>query len=224
MMLEQKKRTHILACLALLETATKTMKKPMVTVLAQEYGRDPFLILISCLLSLRAKDTVTYPISKELFALARTPQALVMLDIQKLEKLLYPLGFYRKKAKLIVAVSEELLERFHGKVPATEQELLTIKGVGRKTANLVLGEGFGIPAICVDTHVHRVANRLGWVQTTKPDQTERELQRLVPKEYWISLNHYLVMWGQNICVPVSPFCSRCVLNPLCPKRGVTKSR
>ena len=117
-----------------------------------------------------------------------------------------------------------MITRFKSNVPATEKELLSIKGVGRKTANLVLGRAFEIPAICVDTHVHRVANRLGWIKTTNPDVTERELKRLVPKQYWIELNNYLVLWGQNVCVPRSPWCSKCVLSPLCPKKGVTKRR
>jgi endonuclease III len=217
-------RERIVLILKLLKEATKEMQKPMVTLIAEEYGRDPFLILISCLLSLRAKDVVTYGISRKLFARARTPQELVKLDRAELEELFYPLGFYRKKAALVIDVAHELLNRFDGKVPQGEDELLSIKGVGRKTANLVLGEAFGIPAICVDTHVHRVANRLGWVQTTDPAATEQELRRVVPQEYWIVLNQYLVMWGQNICVPLSPWCSKCVLRPHCPQVGVTRKR
>ncbi len=220
--MEMKER--IIAILALLKEATKDMQKPMVTLIAEEYGRDPFLILISCLLSLRAKDKVTYGISKELFSRARTPAELIRIDTSELEELFYTLGFYRRKARLVKEVARTLIDTFGSKVPGTEEELLTIKGVGRKTANLVLGEGFGIPAICVDTHVHRLANRLGWVQTTDPYDTEKALQRLVPQEFWISLNHYLVMWGQNICVPLSPWCSRCVLRPLCPQVGVTRKR
>ena len=215
---------RIIAILALLKEATKDMQKPMVTLIAEEYGRDPFLILISCLLSLRAKDKVTYGISRELFARARTPAELIKIDTSELEELFYPLGFYRRKARLVKEVARTLIDTYRSQVPGTEKELLTIKGVGRKTANLVLGEGFGIPAICVDTHVHRLANRLGWVQTTDPYDTEKELQRLVPQEFWVSLNHYLVMWGQNICVPLSPWCSRCVLRPLCPQVGVTRKR
>ena len=215
---------RILKSIELLREATKGMTPTLTTSLIDTYGRDPFIIFISCLLSLRAKDTVTLPVSLELFKKARTPEELLKIPLDELEKLLYPLGFYRKKAETIRSASKDLITRFNGKVPNTEKELLSIKGVGRKTANLVLGCAFQIPAICVDTHVHRVANRLGWIKTTNPDDTEKELKRLVPKEHWIELNNYLVLWGQNICVPISPKCSQCVLSPLCPKVGVTKSR
>ena len=217
-------RERIITVLELLKEATKEMPKPMSLLIVQDYGRDPFLILISCLLSLRARDAVTYGISKKLFLRARTPQELVKLKKDELEELFYPLGFYRRKAQLVIDVSQTLLDRFAGEVPSTEDELLSIKGVGRKTANLVLGVGFGMPAICVDTHVHRLANRLGWVRTANPEATERELQRLVPMEFWVPLNHYLVMWGQNICVPISSWCSRCVLKPHCPQLGVKSKR
>lgn len=215
---------RIIKVLSLLKEATKDMPPPMSTLIAQKYGRDPFLIFISCLLSLRARDPVTYKVSQELFARVRTPQELIELDRSELEELFYPLGFYRKKAQTVLDACHILLERFGGKVPSTQEELLSIKGVGRKTANLVLGEAFGIPAICVDTHVHRLSNRLGWVHTKDPTSTEYALQALVPRDYWISLNHLLVMWGQNICVPLSPFCSRCVVSPYCPRNGVKKSR
>ncbi len=215
---------RIIKVLSLLKEATKDMPPPMSTLIVQKYGRDPFLIFISCLLSLRARDPVTYKVSQELFARVRTPQELIELDRSELEELFYPLGFYRKKAQTVLDACHILLERFGGKVPSTQEELLSIKGVGRKTANLVLGEAFGIPAICVDTHVHRLANRLGWVHTKDPTSTEYALQALVPRDHWISLNHLLVMWGQNICVPLSPFCSLCVVRPYCPRIGVKKSR
>ncbi len=214
----------IVQCLDLLREATKGMTPTLTQSLIKKYGRDPFIILISCLLSLRARDTMTLPVSLILFERARTPEELLKIPLNELEELLYPLGFYHKKAQVIRSASLELLTRFKGKVPHTEEELLSIKGVGHKTANLILGSAFEIPAICVDTHVHRLANRLGWVQTTHPDDTERELKRLVPQEYWIELNTCLVLWGQNVCVPLSPKCSQCVLNPLCPKVGVTRSR
>lgn len=214
----------VLKVVELLRKATQGMQPPMSVALVEEYGRDPYLVLISCLLSLRAKDSVTYGISKQLFARARTPEEMIELDRSDLQKLLFSLGFYRRKALLVQDVSQELLDRFDGKVPNTLDELLSIKGVGRKTANLVLGQGFNIPAICVDTHVHKIANRLGWVQTKTPDATELALQKIVPREHWIELNNLFVMWGQNVCVPVSPFCSRCVLNSLCPKKGVTRQR
>lgn len=221
-MIELQRR--ILKSLELLKEATKELPPPLTTLLIKDYGRDPFIIFISCLLSLRAKDVVTYPVSRKLFKRASTPLELLEVPVQELEKLFYSLGFYRKKARLVKEVSKELIERFDGQVPSTLKELLSIKGVGRKTANLVLGEAFLIPALCVDTHVHRVANRLGWVTTTNPLKTEYELKRLVPKDYWISLNRYLVTWGQNICVPISPKCSQCILTTLCPKIGVTQKR
>lgn len=218
------RQERIIKALVLLKEATKSMQKPMTALIIERYGRDPFLIFISCLLSLRARDPVTFKVSQKLFELARTPEELKEIPVALLEKLFYPLGFYRRKAHVVKEVSHELLNRFGGKVPHTIEDLLSIKGVGRKTANLVLAEAFQIPAICVDTHVHRVSNRLGWVQTTHPDETEQELKKIVPREEWINLNHVLVMWGQNVCVPLSPWCSRCVLNPLCPKVGVTKRR
>ncbi|MBI2775012.1 endonuclease III [Candidatus Dependentiae bacterium] len=196
----------------------------MVFSISEQLGRDPFLVLISCLLSLRTKDTVTFPASMRLFEYARTPEQLLKLPILTIEKLIYPVGFYHRKALLMHSVSKDLLDRFGGKVPGIEEDLLSIKGVGRKTANLVLGEGFGIPAICVDTHVHRVANRLGLVETQTPEQTETELKKIIPKDYWIRLNQWLVVWGQQICVPISPFCSKCPLRPVCKRVGVTKSR
>lgn len=218
------KRQRALVILQLLKKATKHMTPPMSALITAKYGKNPFLILISCLLSLRTRDPVTFKVSEELFKYVRTPQELVKLPVQKVEKILHPLGFFHRKAKTIHDVSKTLIVKFHGLVPANEEELLSLKGVGRKTANLVLGEAFGIPALCVDTHVHRVANRLGLVETQNPNETERELQKIIPRHEWIALNHLFVMWGQNICVPVSPFCSRCILNPLCPKRGVVKSR
>ncbi len=214
----------IVRIIQLLKEATKDMPPTLTTSLIREYGRDPFIILISCLLSLRAKDTATYPVSKKLFERVRTPEELLKMPVRELEELLYPLGFYRKKAQTVRSVCQELITRFKGKVPQTEEELLSLKGVGRKTAQLVLGSAFKVPTICVDTHVHRIANRLGWIQTTHPDETERELKRLIPQEYWLDINTYLVMWGQNICVPISPKCSQCVLSPLCPKIGVGKRR
>lgn len=200
------------------------MDKPAVTQIVAEYGSDPFLILISCLLSLRVKDATSLPISRELFTYARTPYELVKVPIKKLEKILYSIGFYRKKARQLRSVSKELIKRFDGCVPNTEEELLSVKGIGLKTANVVLSEAFDIPAIAVDTHVHRIANRLGLVRTKTPEQTEKALKAIVPKRYWKDLNPLFVMWGQNICEPVSPRCSNCALLKLCPRIGVTKSR
>ena len=207
-----------------LKVATAGMIEPSVSQIVKEYGRKPFLVLVSCLLSLRTKDTVSLPASRRLFAEAKTPSQILKLPIGKIEKLIYPVGFYRQKAINLHVMSKTLIETFGSKVPATEKELLSLKGVGRKTANLVLGEGFGIPAICVDTHVHRISNRLGLVKTRTPEETEAELKKILPKEYWRDFNRLLVQWGQNICAPISPFCSKCVLVQLCDKVGVTSSR
>lgn len=210
--------------LSLLEIVTKGMVEPMSVSLVRQFGRDPFVILISCLLSLRAKDSTTYPICQKLFEHIRTPEQLIAIPLNELEKTIRSIGFFRKKARTIVEVSKVLIERFDGVVPQTERELLSLPGVGRKTANLVRAEGFGIPAICVDVHVHRISNRLGIVSTKTPEETEEALKVLFSQEDWNKINRYLVMWGQNICVPVSPWCSRCVLAPLCERRGVTKRR
>ena len=215
---------RIIASLKLLQEATKDLPPTLTMALIKDFGRDPYLILISCLLSLRARDTMTYPVSKKLFNLVKTPKEMVLVPLKDLEQLFYPLGFFRTKAMRVKEVSKDLLERFAGQVPRTQKELLSIKGIGRKTANLVLACAFDIPAICVDTHVHRIANRLGWVTTKTPDETERELMKIVPQNLWIELNTYLVQWGQNVCTPRSPRCSSCVLNPLCPKIGVTTRR
>ncbi len=218
------KRQKAVAIVTMLRKATANMEKPAVSHVVQAYGRDPYLILISCLLSLRAKDTVSLPIALKLFKLAKTPQEIVKIPRHELEKLFFSIGYYRQKAKAVHEVSQELIERFDGKVPKTQKELLSLKGVGIKTANLVLGEAFGIPAICVDIHVHRISNRLGLVETKTAEETEVALQEILPKEYWIEFNYLLVTWGQNICVPVSPFCSRCVLSDICPKKGVIRRR
>ena len=200
------------------------MIKPMVSSLIDQFGQDPFLVLISCLLSLRTKDTVTLPICIRLFAQAKTPQEFLKIPQTQLQKLIYSVGFYRRKAAVLHAVCQQIIDEFNGKVPKPREKLLSLPGVGRKTANLVLGEGFGIPAICVDTHVHRISNRLGLVKTSTPAQTEAALEKILPKEYWIEWNQLLVMWGQNICVPISPYCSRCPVFDLCKRVGVTKSR
>lgn len=220
----QSKKDLILNALRLLRSAVKGLPEPAVNLIVKDFGKDPFLILISCLLSLRAKDTVTVPVAKELFKYAKTPQAFVDMPIVQIEKIIFSIGFYHNKARVIKQVSQDLIDRFDGEVPKTYQELRSIKGIGQKTANLVLAYGFDIPALCVDTHVHQVSNRLGWVATKTADQTEKELKKIIPQKYWIELNHLFVIWGQQVCVPVSPFCSRCVLAPICPKRGVRHQR
>jgi endonuclease-3 len=167
---------------------------------------------------------MTYVVSKKLFERARTPQEIVEIPTYELEELIRTIGFYRKKAATLKAVSTALIDRFESVVPRTTSELLSLPGVGLKTANLVLSVGFDEPAICVDVHVHRIANRLGLVATNTPEQTEAALKALVPREEWSILNDLFVMWGQNICTPVSPRCSRCPLAPLCPKIGVKTAR
>ena len=182
-----------------LRQKTAGLSSPVSQLLVKEFGRDPFVILISCLLSLRARDVVTYPIARLLFERARTPESLRAIPRNELEKLLYPLGFYRRKTQVLYDVADALMDRFNSKVPSTEAELLSLPGVGRKTANLVRGEAFGVPAICVDTHVHRLANYLGLVSTKTPEETEYALQKVIPKTYWIDINRLLVTCGQNRC-------------------------
>jgi endonuclease-3 len=208
----------------MLRKSTKNMAEPSSLSIVEKYGRKPFLILVGCILSLRTKDIVSFPASKRLFKLAKNPEQLLKLPIEKIEKAIYPVGFYHEKAKRLHEISRKIIQDFGGEVPNNEKDLLTLKGVGRKTANLVLGEGFGIPAICVDTHVHRISNRLGLVKTKTPEQTERALKKLLPKKHWIEFNTLMVQWGQNICVPISPFCSKCAISDLCPKIGVKKTR
>jgi len=193
------------------------------TVLA-ERDRDPFRVLIACILSLRTQDTTTGPASDRLFAAAATPQAMLALPARRIANLIYPVGFYRTKARVILGICRDLLERFGGRVPDTIDELLTLKGVGRKTANLVVTMGYGKPGICVDTHVHRISNRLGYVKTRNPEETEMALRAKLPRRYWIGYNDLLVSFGQNICVPISPRCSICPVAPLCPRIGVTTKR
>lgn len=185
---------------------------------------DPFLVLISCLLSLRTQDETTDPASRRLFAAARTPQQLLHLPVPKISRLIYPVSFYRVKARRIHQICQHLIGRFRGKVPDTLEDLLTLPGVGRKTANLVLTLGFQKPGICVDIHVHRISNRLGYVRTRGPLQTEMALRDKLPGRYWLEYNALLVAFGQRICRPVSPWCSRCPLASLCSRVGVDRSR
>lgn len=194
-----------------------------VTKISEEY-KSPFHVLVSCVLSLRTKDEVTSAASARLFARANSPGELLSVPVTEVERLIYPVGFYKTKAKNLHRICEQLLERFDGKVPADFDLLVSLPGVGRKTANLVLSKGFGVPAICVDTHVHRISNRLGWINTKTPEQTEKELKKLLPREYWIEINDLLVPFGQKVCQPVSPWCSKCDVEKLCAKCGVGRSR
>jgi endonuclease-3 len=189
-----------------------------------ERSRDPFRVLIACLLSLRTKDETTGPASERLFALADSPEKMLRLTSMQIEHAIFPVGFYRTKARVVLGVSRDLIERFDGEVPASIDALLTLKGVGRKTANLVVTQGFNKPGICVDTHVHRISNRLGYVRTGNPEKTEAALRAKLPRRYWIGYNDLLVSFGQNICLPVSPRCSECPVRRLCPRVGVKHSR
>lgn len=188
------------------------------------YKRDPFATLISCLLSLRTQDATTHAASKRLFRLARTPATMLTLSTSTIERTIYPVGFYRTKARTLKTVCQTLLTRYDGRVPDELDELLTIKGVGRKTANLVVTLAYRKPGICVDTHVHRITNRWGYVKTTTPEQTETALRRILPPRHWLIINDLLVTFGQNLCHPVSPRCSACPLTGVCARVGVRHSR
>ncbi|MBD3263638.1 MAG: endonuclease III [Candidatus Omnitrophica bacterium] len=188
------------------------------------YLSDPYQILIAGILSSRTRDDVTFYASKRLFSVAASPRKLVKLSLKQIYKLIRPVGFYRKKSKNILKVSRALIRDFGSKVPQSQDDLLKLPGVGSKTANLVLSLLYHKPFICVDTHVHRVFNRLGLVSTPKPQETERALRLLVPKKYWSRINPVFVLFGQNICLPLSPYCSRCKLRSLCKRKGVKYAR
>ncbi len=198
-------------------------QRTAVTRIARQ-KRDPFRILISTMLSLRTKDEVTFEASRRLFELAGTPERLSRLPVKKIEKLIYPVGFYRTKARSIQGVAKRLLADYNGVVPDTIEELVRFKGVGRKTANLVITLGYGKLGICVDTHVHRISNRLGIVTTPSPDRTEFALREVLPEKHWIDYNELLVLFGQQVCKPVSPHCSICGLESFCPRIGVGRRR
>ncbi len=180
-----------------------------------ETFHDPFKVLICCILSLRTNDKTTYPCSVRMLELGQTPQDFLKVDEDTLVKAIYPVGFYKNKAGQILDISKELVEKHNGKVPQSIDELVKFKGVGRKTANLVMAKGFGIPAICVDVHVHRISNRLGWVKTNTPDETEMALRKLLPEKYWLDINTILVTFGQNICKPQRPLCDKCPVKEYC---------
>lgn len=187
-------------------------------------GATPFRVLIATILSLRTKDTLTAVVAPRLFAAADTPEAMLALGEERIAELIYPVGFYRNKARSIIQICRILIEHYAGAVPADLDALLALPGVGRKTANLVLTAGFGLPGICVDTHVHRICNRWGYVQTRDPDATELALRAKLPPEYWVAINGLLVTLGQNICLPISPRCSVCPVASACARVGVTRSR
>lgn len=196
---------------------------PAVSVIAEQL-RSPFTVLVSCIISLRTKDAVTAAASMRLFERARTPEAMVRLSEEEIAALIFPAGFYRTKARQIRGISQQLVDQSGAEVPDRLESLLALPGVGRKTANLVITLGYGKPGICVDTHVHRITNRWGYVETRTPDQTEMALRGKLPTEYWIEINDLLVCYGQNRCLPISPYCSSCVLAVWCDRVGVERSR
>jgi endonuclease-3 len=214
---------EIHAAIRILKREVRLWREPVVGVVARE-SRDPFQILIACILSLRTKDQTTSEASRRLFDLAASPAAMLRLTTRTIQEAIYPVGFYRTKASQIRKLCRRLLKDYAGRVPDSIEELLTLPGVGRKTANLVVTVGYGKPGICVDIHVHRISNRWGYVRTKTPEKTEARLRKILPPRYWIIFNDLLVPFGQNICQPVSPFCSRCKLTGYCDRVGVRRSR
>jgi endonuclease-3 len=182
-----------------------------------EKNANPFIVLISCILSLRTKDETTYPATLRMLELGRVPEDFLKVSQDDLEKAIYPVGFYKNKAKQILDIAKILVEKYNSKVPDTIEELVKFKGVGRKTANLTLAKGHKIPAICVDIHVHRICNRLGYVEAKEPDTTEMILREILPKEFWLDFNTLLVTHGQNICKPIKPLCQKCPIEAYCKK-------
>ncbi len=206
-----------------LKKQVRSLKLPWIDQMTSR-ERDPFQVLVSCVLSLRTQDRTTEAASRRLFAITRTPETLAKTGVKKIEKAIYPVGFYRVKSRQIREMSKEIAVKYGGRVPDTIEELLRLKGVGRKTANLVVTVGFNRDGICVDTHVHRITNRWGLIKTKNPTQTEFALREVLPKRFWKQFNTYLVAFGQGICKPISPFCSRCPVSKACAKNGVEKSR
>ncbi len=211
------------AALKVLRREAAGWNAPILNLISAEED-DPFKTLIGCILSLRTKDQTTALAAARLFSLAGDPHRMLALEPGELERAIYPVGFYRTKARVIRDICRDLFARFEGQVPDRIDALLTLKGVGRKTANLVVTQAFRKPGICVDTHVHRISNRWGLVRTKTPEQTEEALRKVLPRRYWIEYNGLLVAFGQTICQPVSPFCSRCPLARRCPRIGVLHSR
>jgi endonuclease-3 len=215
--------SDIHAAIRVLRREVRRWPEPVVGVVARE-SQDPFRILVACVLSLRTKDRTTAEASRRLFALATKPAAMLRLPQSRIERVIYPVGFYRTKARQIREICRRLLDAYAGRVPDSIDDLLTLPGVGRKTANLVVTVGYQKPGICVDIHVHRISNRWGYVKTKTPEQTEEALRKKLPARYWITFNDLLVPFGQNVCQPVSPYCSRCRLTAYCDRVGVSRSR
>jgi endonuclease-3 len=208
-----------------LAQAITGLELPAVEKISEEQAEEPFQILIATILSARTQDATTHAASTRLFRRARTPRTMVKLSVREIEKLIYPVSFYRNKARHVKACCQMLLDRFGGRVPSTLEELVMLPGVGRKTANLVMILGFkSLRNICVDTHVHRISNRLGWVKTKLPDETEQALYKATDARWWPYINLYLVTWGQNVCRPIGPRCGDCVIAGECRRIGVVTSR
>ena len=217
--------TQVEPVMRALALAIDGLELPAVEKISESQEEDPFQVLIATLLSARTQDATTLAASTRLFKVARTPRTMAKLTARQIERLIYPVSFYRHKARHVKATCRILVDRFGGRVPTTMEELLTLPGVGRKTANLVLILAFkSLKNICVDTHVHRISNRLGWVRTRTPDETEQALYAATGARWWPYLNLYLVTWGQNVCRPVYPRCAECVIREFCPQIGVTKTR
>lgn len=212
------------AVLRIVRREVRRWQEPVVGVVARESDRDPFRILIATVLSLRTKDQTTAEASARLFALADTPAALLAVSAPRIERLIYPVGFYRTKARQIREICALLLSRHQGRVPDDLEALVALPGVGRKTANLVVTVGYQKPGICVDIHVHRISNRWGYIKTETPNESEVALRKKLPPRHWITYNDLLVPYGQNLCLPVSPRCSQCKLTRYCARVGVRTSR
>jgi endonuclease III len=214
---------EIHSAIRILRREVPKWETPIVTLMAETY-ESPFRVLVSCILSLRTQDSTTAKASHRLFAVADSPKAMLRFTAKKIEKLIYPVGFYKTKAKNILEICRRLIDDYGGKVPDEIDELLKLKGVGRKTANLVVTLGYKKPGICVDTHVHRISNRWGYIQTKTSQKTEVALREKLPKQYWIEYNDLLVSFGQHLCRPISPLCSRCPVVKYCRQIGVTVRR
>ena len=217
------KDREIHAAVRILRREAPKWQTPVVTLIA-EASDSPFKVLISCILSLRTQDSTTAQASRRLFALADSPETMVRLSAKKIEQAIFPVGFYRTKAKTILEICRNLIENYRGRVPDEIDELIKFKGVGRKTANLVVTLGYNKPGICVDTHVHRISNRWGYIKTATPEKTEVALREKLPKQYWIEYNDLLVSFGQHLCRPISPLCSQCPVAKYCSQIGVTVKR
>ena len=207
-----------------IEDAIKTMKRQIKLfdkVAISRIADNPYKVLVSCLISLRTKDEVTYEASKRLFSIASTPEKIASMNLKDIEKAIYPCGFYRRKSRTIKEASKVIIKKYGGRVPDNIDELLMIKGVGRKTANIVLSYGYGKPAMAVDTHCHRVPNRIGWIKTRNPEETEKELMKIIPKSHWKDFNSIVVEFGRNICKPLRPLCYKCEIRNACKYKNKT---